>query len=149
MKDTNENDKTAQVSRQTVHQPIKYIFLFLGILSLILGIIGIFLPVLPTTPFLLLSAFLFSRSSKRLYAWLLNHKVLGAYIKGFLQEKAIPLHIKIYSISVLWLTITGAILFAVNGKPYLQILLAVIAIGISIHILSYKTKKHQKRTSKQ
>jgi uncharacterized membrane protein YbaN (DUF454 family) len=120
---------------------MKYLFLFSGILSLILGIIGIFLPVLPTTPFLLLSAFLFARSSKRLYDWLLNHKVLGEYIKGFLQEKAIPLHIKIYSISVLWLTIICSIVFAMSGKLYLQILLAAIAIGVTIHILSYKTKK--------
>jgi uncharacterized membrane protein YbaN (DUF454 family) len=119
---------------------MKYLCLVFGIISLTLGIIGIFLPVLPTTPFLLLSAFLFARSSNKLYNWLLNHKVLGEYIRGFLQEKAIPLHIKIYSISVLWLTIICSILFTEKGKPYLQILLATIAVGITIHILSYKTK---------
>jgi uncharacterized membrane protein YbaN (DUF454 family) len=123
-----------------IFKSMKYIFVFLGIISLGLGVLGIFLPILPTTPFLLLSAFLFARSSQRLHAWLLNHKILGKYIRNFLQEKAIPLHIKIYSISVLWLTIICSITFAASGKLWLQILLAAVAVGVTIHILSYKTK---------
>jgi uncharacterized membrane protein YbaN (DUF454 family) len=119
---------------------MKYLLIILGVISLTLGIIGICLPVLPTTPFLLLSSFLFARSSNKLYNWLLNHKVLGEYIRGFLQEKRIPLHIKIYSISILWITMICSMLFAVKGKPYLQILLAAIAVAITMHILSYKTK---------
>jgi uncharacterized membrane protein YbaN (DUF454 family) len=120
---------------------MKYFLILFGIISLSLGILGIFLPVLPTTPFLLLSAALFARSSQRLYNWLLNHKVLGKYIRGFLEERAIPLHIKIISISVMWLTILCTICFAANGKLWLQLLLPAIAIGTTIHILSYKTKR--------
>ncbi|MDR2626822.1 MAG: YbaN family protein, partial [Dysgonamonadaceae bacterium] len=63
---------------------MKYVFISFGFLSLALGILGIFLPLLPTTPFLLLSAFLFARSSQRLYNWLLNHRILGNYIRVFL-----------------------------------------------------------------
>ena len=76
---------------------MKYIYLFIGFLSLILGVIGIFLPVLPTTPFLLLSAALFFRSSPRAYDWLLAHKYLGPYIRSFREDRMIPLRAKIVS----------------------------------------------------
>jgi uncharacterized membrane protein YbaN (DUF454 family) len=106
-----------------------------------LGILGIFLPLLPTTPFLLLSAFLFARSSEKLHSWLLNHKILGKYIYDFLQDKSMPLCIKIISTSILWMTIICSIIFIASGKIWLQILLFAIAVGITVHILSYKTKK--------
>ena len=77
---------------------MKIILLLLGILSLVLGVIGIFLPVLPTTPFLLLSATLFLRSSQKLYDWLLSHPYLGEYIRNFKEHRAIPLRVKIRDI---------------------------------------------------
>jgi uncharacterized membrane protein YbaN (DUF454 family) len=120
---------------------MKYILAVFGLVSLGLGVLGIFLPILPTTPFLLLSTVLFARSSQRLHDWLLNHKVLGKYLSDFLREKALPLRIKIYSITVLWTTIALSALFIAKGKLWLQILLAVVAAGVSVHILSYKTKK--------
>ncbi|MDR2823760.1 MAG: YbaN family protein, partial [Prevotellaceae bacterium] len=58
---------------------MKYLLIVLGVISLAWGVLGIFLPLLPTTPFLLLSAFLFARSSEKLHSWLLNHKILGKY----------------------------------------------------------------------
>ncbi|MDR0733234.1 MAG: YbaN family protein [Dysgonamonadaceae bacterium] len=122
---------------------MKYLLIILGIISLSIGILGIFLPLLPTTPFLLLSAFLFARSSQRLHDWLLNHKIFGRYIRDFLQEKTIPLRIKIISISMLWITITGSIIFAANGKLWLQIVLLAVAAGVTVHVLSYKTKKNK------
>jgi uncharacterized membrane protein YbaN (DUF454 family) len=125
-------------------QFMKYLLIFLGLISLILGIAGIFLPILPTTPFLLLSAALFARSSKYLYNRLLNHKILGKYIRGFLDEKAIPLHIKILSISIMWLTILCTIVFAASEKQWLQLLLLATAIAITVHILSYKTANKNK-----
>ncbi|MDR2384865.1 MAG: YbaN family protein [Tannerella sp.] len=122
---------------------MKYLLAFLGIISLMLGVLGIFLPILPTTPFLLLSAALFARSSKRLYNLLLNHKILGKYIRDFLNEKAIPLHIKIFSISVMWLTILCAAFFVTTEKLWLQLLLFAVAVGVTIHIISYKTKTNR------
>ncbi|MDR0506322.1 MAG: YbaN family protein [Dysgonamonadaceae bacterium] len=120
---------------------MKYLLIVLGIVSLCLGVLGIFLPVLPTTPFLLLSAALFMRSSKRLYHWLLNHKVFGQYIRSFMEDKSIPLKVKVISITVMWVTMFSIIFFVINGKLWLQLLLFAIAIGTTIHILSYKTKK--------
>jgi uncharacterized membrane protein YbaN (DUF454 family) len=123
---------------------MKYLLVFFGIISLSLGIVGIFLPILPTTPFLLLSAALFARSSKQLYNRLLGHPVLGEYIHDFLEEKAIPLRIKIFSVSIMWIAMVCTIFFVVNKILWLQILLFAIAIGITVHILSYKTKNTTK-----
>ncbi|MBP1630256.1 MAG: ybaN [Bacteroidetes bacterium] len=112
----------------------------IGILSLILGILGVIIPLLPTTPFLLLSSFLFLKSSSKLHLWLLNNKYLGKYIKDFEQEKSIPLKVKITSLTLLWLTISYSALFIVK-LLWLKILLLAIAIAVTLHILHYKTRK--------
>lgn len=77
----------------------QYLLIILGTITLCLGIIGIILPLLPTTPFLLLSATCYVNSSKRLYDWLINHKVLGIYIRNFIIYKAITPRAKNLSIS--------------------------------------------------
>ncbi|MDR2652489.1 MAG: YbaN family protein [Prevotellaceae bacterium] len=123
---------------------MRYLLVLLGIISLALGVLGIFLPILPTTPFLLLSTALFAHSSKRLYSLLLNHKILGKYIRGFLNEKAIPLRIKIFSISAMWLTMLYVIFFVVTERLWLQLLLFATAIVVTLHILSYKTKVNRR-----
>ena len=84
---------------------IRYALLAIGWLSVALGVIGIFLPVLPTTPFLLLAAACFMRSSKRFYLWLVNHRQLGPWIVDYLEGQGIPLKGKIYSIGLMWLSI--------------------------------------------
>lgn len=106
---------------------MKVLYILFGTLSLALGIIGIFLPLLPTTPFLLLTAALYVRSSPRLYNRLLHHKYL-------------PLRAKIISVSLIWITILNCIFFIV---PYwwLKAVLLLIAAGTSYHILSFKTLK--------
>ena len=111
---------------------MKVLYILFGTLSLALGIIGIFL--LPTTPFLLLTAALYVRSSPRLYNRLLHHKYLGSYIRNFRENKAIPLRAKIISVSLIWITILNCIFFIV---PYWWL----IAAGTSYHILSFKTLK--------
>jgi uncharacterized membrane protein YbaN (DUF454 family) len=118
----------------------KPIFIVLGIISVALGVLGIFLPVLPTTPFLLLATALFAKSSEKLYRRLLDNKYLGNYIKDFQEHRSIKLRIKIISISMLWISITCSALFAVKIL-WLQILLFAIAVAVSIHILSFKTRK--------
>ncbi len=121
-------------------QIMKIILILIGALSLLLGIVGIVIPLLPTTPFLLLSTACFIRSSERLYLWLLNHKWFGEYIRNYREHKAIPLSTKIIALSWLWLSILYSIIFIVD-LIYLQILLAVIAITVSAHILHFKTLK--------
>lgn len=118
---------------------MKYIYVAIGSISLVLGVIGIFLPILPTTPFLLLSAALFFRGSPRLYTWLLEHKYLGPYIRSFREDRAIPLRAKIISVSLLWITAIHCMLFLF---PYwwLKGIMAVVTIGVTIYILSFKTR---------
>ena len=124
---------------------VKKMFLaILGVVSLVLGIIGIFLPVLPTTPFLLLSTALFARSSPKLHEWLINHRLLGRYIRRFREDRSIPLKGKIISISMLWAFMLFSIFFVVSHKWYLQLLLAAVACAVTIHILSFKTRKRDK-----
>ena len=117
---------------------MRILFLFIGILSLVLGVIGIFLPVLPTTPFLLLSATLFLRSSQKLYDWLLSHPYLGEYIRNFKEYKAIPLRVKVVSVSLVWITLLYCALF-VAREWWMSAMFIAIALGVSIHILNYKT----------
>lgn len=117
---------------------MRIIFLFLGILSLVLGVVGVFLPVLPTTPFLLLSATLFLRSSQKLYDWLLSHPYLGEYIRNFKEHKAIPLRVKVVSVSLVWITLLYCALF-VAREWWMSAMFIAIALGVSVHILHYKT----------
>lgn len=119
---------------------MKWILTILGLLALGLGILGIFLPVLPTTPLLLLAAALFLRSNKGLYDWLLNHPKLGPYIRNFMEYKAIPLKIKVLSVSLVWITLLNCAIFVADHWVF-RLFFIVLAAAISAHILSYKTLK--------
>ncbi|MBM3136718.1 MAG: DUF454 domain-containing protein [Chloroflexi bacterium] len=121
-----------------------HLFIVLGILSLVLAIVGIFIPLLPTTPFLLLSAALFFRGSDRLYNWLINHKVFGKYIRNFREHKAIPLTTKIFAVATLWAVILSTA-FIVFDQWHIRGILIAIAIGVTIHILHYKTLRKEER----
>lgn len=122
---------------------MKRVYVLLGSLSLALGILGIFLPLLPTTPFLLLTAALWIKGSPRLYQRLLAHKRLGPYIRQFWEQRAIPLRAKIVSVSLVWITLGYSAGWLV-GNLLLRILLVVLAIGITVHILSYRTLRRGK-----
>ncbi len=119
---------------------MKFLLTILGCLSLGLGILGIFLPVLPTTPFLLLAAALFLRSHKGLYDWLLNHPRLGPYIRNFMVHKSIPLKVKVISVSMVWVTLLYCAVFVAEHWAF-RLFFILLATAITIHILSYKTLK--------
>lgn len=93
---------------------VKILFIFLGTISLVLGVIGIFIPGLPTTPFLLLTAALYVRSSEFLYNKLISNNFLSGYIRNYSEKKGISLRVKIYSISIMWLMITLSTLFLID-----------------------------------
>ena len=119
---------------------MKWIYTILGFTALGLGILGAFLPVLPTTPFLLLSAALFLRGNKDRYDWLLAHPHLGTYIRNFRENKAIPLRVKIVSVSLVW----GTLLYcatAIAETWWMRVVFISIATAVSVHILHYKTLK--------
>lgn len=122
---------------------MKRVYVLLGSLSLALGLLGIFLPLLPTTPFLLLTAALWIKGSPRLYQRLLAHKRLGPYIRQFREQRAIPLRAKIVSVSLVWITLGYSAGWMV-GNLLLRILLLALATGITVHILSYRTLRRGK-----
>ena len=135
-----ESKKTKNISNRL----IRWTLITIGTIFLGFGLIGIFLPVLPTTPFLLLAAACYARSSKRFYDWLLNNKWFGSYIKNYIDGKGIPLKVKFLTISFLWITILLSIYFIIDIF-WLVILLIIIAIGVTIHILMIKNYKQEKK----
>ncbi len=120
---------------------MRIFLIVVGSVSLVLGVMGIFVPMLPTTPFLLLSAAAWVKASPSLYEWLINHRVLGEYIRNFREHRAIPLRVKIISVSLVWLTIGYCIFAVVDKWWWAQLLMALLATAISWHILSFNTLK--------
>jgi uncharacterized membrane protein YbaN (DUF454 family) len=108
---------------------IKILLIFLGTVSLSLGIIGIAVPGLPTTPFLLLAATLYFRSSKRLYRWLLDTKYFGPYIRKYRENRAMDFKVKIYSIVLMWLMILSSVIFFIDNSIARIIVVSVGIIG--------------------
>lgn len=115
----------------------KYLLIFIGSISLGLGMIGVFIPVLPTTPFLLFTAFCYIRSSARLYDWLINHKIFGSYLYNYLTYRAIKRSVKRGALIFLWITLLISIWIVSN--LHLRIFLVTVGIGVSIHLLTLKT----------
>ena len=131
--------------KQTLKKPIKILLIAAGTILIGISIIGIFIPILPTTPFVLLAAGLYAKSSTKFYSWLINNRVLGKYIKNYREGKGIPLNVKIFAISVLWITIGCSAIFAIDIL-WVRILLVLIAIGVTIHIALKKLRvKNSKR----
>lgn len=115
-----------------------YIFISLGSIFVILGTIGIFVPILPTTPFLLLAAACYGKGSKKLYQRLIDHRVLGYYIRSYLDGNGVPFSSKIWALTLVWISIGSSVIFFVEPL-ILRIMLLLIAMGVTAHILSLKT----------
>jgi uncharacterized membrane protein YbaN (DUF454 family) len=115
-----------------------------GTISVAIGVVGIFVPLLPTTPFLLLAAACYMRSSERFYRRLLNNRFFGPYIRNYMEGRGVPLRIKIYMIALLWTTISLSI-FLISPGIVVKIVLAVVAIGVTLHIILLRGVKGSKK----
>lgn len=118
----------------------RIIYIVLGSLFLILGAIGVFVPVLPTTTFWLLTCWFYLRSSESLYNRAMSNRYFGSYIRNYMVDKAIPLRSKIISVSVMWLSAILTSLFLIE-YVWVKILLILVSIAVTWHILSFSTKK--------
>ena len=127
-------------NEQFLRKPIKVLLISIGTFFVGVGIVGIFVPILPTTPFLLIAAALYARSSKKFYNWLINNKIFGRFIKNYRAGKGIPLKIKIIAVTALWITIGYSAIFAVDIF-WVRIMLVIIAAGVTIHIIRIRPKK--------
>ena len=115
----------------------KYLLVALGSLSLGFGIVGVVLPVLPTTPFLLLALYCFFSSSQKLYDWLIHHKHFGKYLYNYATYRAVPRRTKIVAIVALWAGLTTSAILL--DLLYVRLLLLAVGIAVSIHLLTLKT----------
>jgi uncharacterized membrane protein YbaN (DUF454 family) len=112
----------------------RIIYVFLGTLFLGMGLIGIVVPILPTTPFLLLSAACYVRGSKRIHNWMINHRVFGEYIRNYMEGKGISFRHKIFTLTFLWLAMIFSIFYMIEIF-LVRILLVIVAIAVSVHII--------------
>ncbi len=118
--------------RRKISRPF---FLTLGLLSLGLGVIGVFLPVLPTTPFILLAAFAFSRSSKRLHAWLMNHRYYGPLVSNWQRHGVIRPRVK-WTAALLILALAGSSILLLDAPAWAKALLALVCGCVLCFILT-------------
>lgn len=117
------------------------LWLAAGGISLVLGLVGAFLPVAPTTPFILLAAFCFARGSQKALLWLENHKFFGQILKDYRAGLGVPLSTKITSLSIMWVGMIISML--VVQKLWLTVLLICCGLGVTIHLCHLKTRKCQ------
>jgi len=130
----------------TISRHHKTLLILAGTTSVILGVIGIFVPILPTTPFFLLAAACYARSSQRLYHWILHQRVIGRYIQDYRLGKGVPVSVKLTTLVLLWVTIGYSAFFVVHVF-WLRLLLFGIATGVSIHIYMIRPRYPKKKSN--
>jgi uncharacterized membrane protein YbaN (DUF454 family) len=114
----------------------RLLFNILGTLFLLVGILGVVLPLLPATPFLLLASACYVRGSQTLYRWLMSHKYLGTYITTLKEYRGMPLQAKIITIAVLWVSL----LFSLYQVDSLLVDATLLMVGIGVTVLIVRLK---------
>jgi|TARA_B100000959_G_scaffold284713_1_gene357124 hypothetical protein len=117
---------------------LRILLLVVGTMSVIAGLIGILLPLVPTTPFLLLAAWCFARSSPRFYRLLLGNRWLGPYIRNYREGRGLTMAAKVSTLVVLWLAIASTVWF-IAPMPWARVVLLTIATGVTIYLLRLPT----------
>ncbi|MDD2528972.1 MAG: YbaN family protein [Lentimicrobiaceae bacterium] len=120
----------------------RWLLIIAGSISLIIGAIGVVVPLLPTTPFLLITSWCFVRSSPRLNARLNKNKIFGRYLRNYREKKGIDPHHRLVALFVLWITLGSSAWFAPH-KWYIWLILLSVGIGVTIHLMKLKTIKEK------
>lgn len=110
-----------------------------GILSLALGIIGIFLPLLPTTPFILLAAACFARGSEKFHNWLITHERFGPLVRDWQAHRSIPLRAKCLALSMMW-TSMGTTAWLLRARPVSSLTLLAIGLAVTVWMVRLPTR---------
>jgi uncharacterized membrane protein YbaN (DUF454 family) len=118
------------------------LLLVAGSLFLLVGVVGVVVPVLPTTPLLILSAICYARSSERCYRWLVSNRVFGRYLDDYLHGRGISWKVKAVTLVFLWGVITCTALLLVEAV-WLRVLLFAIAAGVTVHVVTLKGRGRQ------
>ena len=112
----------------------RFFLISVGWLSIVLGLIGIFLPILPTTPFILLAAWCFARSSDKFHHWLRNHPRLGLIVRSWEDGKGVPQHVRNRVLVLLWISLTSSSL--IIGEVWAALMLFAIGSAVTWYLLS-------------
>jgi len=130
------------MSKLNKHKSIRLLWILFGSFSVAMGVIGIFVPGWPTTIFLIIASYFYIRSSKRLYEWLINNKLLGVYIKNYLLGKGMPFKAKIISLSTMWIFGLLSILFWIPNNLFLvKIIVFLLLLTGTLFILRVKNSE--------
>lgn len=133
-----DRDVATESGRKATSPVIRALLIALGMLSLGVGLVGVFIPVLPTTPFLLLAAACFARGSERIYAWMIGNRLFGSYLRNYREGNGLPIKAKLVSATILWTAILVSILLFVD-EAWIKVVLIIVAVIVSAHILTLKT----------
>jgi len=144
-----EKKSFAETCKEQGQKLVRTMWFIAGTICIVLGAIGIVLPILPTTPFLLAAAACYYKSSERMHRWLLNNKWFGEYIRNYTEGKGLPIKTKVTALTVLWVTISFSTVFMLDRLlpaqlvlP-MQVIMIAVAIAVSVHILRLPTFKKQ------
>lgn len=116
----------------------KVILMTLGSISLVLGFIGVFLPVIPTTPFVLVSLACFMNTSEKMHHFVMTNKHLGPYARAYANGEGIPKRAKLKAVFLIWITIGFSVIFVLDKLP-LRLMLLIIATIVSTYIFTRPT----------
>jgi uncharacterized membrane protein YbaN (DUF454 family) len=117
---------------------VRWLLRFVGILSVVVGVVALLIPILPTTPFLLLAAACFIRSSDRFYEWLIGHRWLGPPVRDYRERGGMTLRLKAASIATIWCSVVFSSVLVLGSWPA-RVGLAVVAAVVTAHLLSLRT----------
>jgi len=143
---TSSGNQNSQGNPPVAKKPLgpmgRFLYRALGVLLTAAGIIGIVVPVWPTTIFLILASAVFLKSSPEMYQWLHRNRILGPYLQAYTDKTGISMGYKIWTISILWLSIGFSAIFAVSIL-WVRIMLFGIAVAVTIHVATLKTRRKE------
>ena len=134
-----ESTQEIKISQRPV---VRWTLMLAGTIFVGIGILGIFLPLLPTTVFFLLAAWCYARSSQKYYLWLHHNKYFGKYLKNYREGRGVTRSVKISTIIILWCGILYS-MFTVMDHLWVKGILFIIGVGVTIHIIVIPTYNPQ------
>ena len=115
----------------------KTLYNIAGTVALLLAIVGIFLPLLPTTPFVILASACYMRGSGRMHHWLINQRHLGPYLRNYHEGRGIPLRAKVVALAFMWTSLTVSIWIV--PFVWVKAVLALVGLGVTIYLIRMRT----------
>ena len=128
--------------RSASHPLVRNLLIAVGVVCVGLGFAGVFVPLLPTTPFLLLAAACFIRSSERFYTWLTTNRFVGSYVRNYMEHRATTIATKVASLSMLWICLVCTGVFFIESWS-IRALLLVVGVGVTVHLVSLRTIRRE------